>query len=627
MSVEGVSLACLRSFVKEHEERLVGLTTSHVCREIIQPLTQIENCSYISYLKTKGRAEFVRKATYFVSHPWRCKFLNLYKAILEWAQSRQLENEYLWLDIFSIQQHVPIEDFTSWRRKFKQTVKEIGKGIFILSSWDAWKQPIWQERAWCLYEFYLFNTFKISMEFVILEEERKELVRAIQRGKSYEDILAQINIESAQASIEREGNAIKTEVKEDFGFSRFNQSVRVVMKRELLPIIKEASDSFKTDDPLPPAQSNVQYLYAKLLLDIGHEDAASRVGPSGKTKQQEGYFEAEELLRKRLCDLIGGRWRSPAAKPGGNHFLSHVSALFAPASASPDTKDLRAPLRARRRRWRLDLALSEQSRYATQSESDEEDADELVLADTMHDLATVQELLGRNLDAVRWLRAAVELRSEKLGQNDPSVAETRHRLAEALRRAGRGQEALAALEEAYLALKKGRPDQPVLAADVAASIGNVHLQARRYEKAAAQYRLALAEQQRARGAAHPSVAETLVNLGAAQRGLGASAKQMGWCAAANLKRRLAGEATRPFHYNDYGTLSPIGRNAAVAVIGRFKLSGFIAWLLWLFAHIYFLIGFRTRLMVRIDWASAYFSFTRPARSVAGGDERAPDDGA
>ena len=108
-------------------------------------------------------------------------------------------------------------------------------------------------------------------------------------------------------------------------------------------------------------------------------------------------------------------------------------------------------------------------------------------------------------------------------------------------------------------------------------------------------------------------------------GLGASAKQMGWCAAANLKRRMAGQSTQPFKYADYGTLSPIGRNAAVAVLGRFKLSGFIAWQLWLFAHIYFLIGFRNRVMVMIDWASAYFSFQRNARIVAGGDEAAPAD--
>lgn len=110
-------------------------------------------------------------------------------------------------------------------------------------------------------------------------------------------------------------------------------------------------------------------------------------------------------------------------------------------------------------------------------------------------------------------------------------------------------------------------------------------------------------------------------------GLGASAKQMGWCAAANLQRRLRGEATKPFEYADYGTLSPIGRNAAVAVIGNFRLSGFIAWLMWLFAHIWFLIGFRNRVMVMMDWAAAYFSFTRPARIIAGGDATDPTDSA
>lgn len=107
-------------------------------------------------------------------------------------------------------------------------------------------------------------------------------------------------------------------------------------------------------------------------------------------------------------------------------------------------------------------------------------------------------------------------------------------------------------------------------------------------------------------------------------GLGASAKQMGWCAGANLKRRLAGEGTKPFRYSDYGTLSPIGRKMAVAVLGRFKLSGTIAWQLWLFAHIYFLIGFRNRVMVMIDWASAYFSFQRNARIIAGGDDKVED---
>ena len=104
-------------------------------------------------------------------------------------------------------------------------------------------------------------------------------------------------------------------------------------------------------------------------------------------------------------------------------------------------------------------------------------------------------------------------------------------------------------------------------------------------------------------------------------GVSPGAKQMGRAAAANLLRRLRGEATRPFHYIDYGNLATVGRKAAVVdltlpLIGAFRFSGFFAWLFWLFAHIYFLIGFRNRLMVMVDWAVAYWTYERSARVVA-----------
>ncbi len=104
-------------------------------------------------------------------------------------------------------------------------------------------------------------------------------------------------------------------------------------------------------------------------------------------------------------------------------------------------------------------------------------------------------------------------------------------------------------------------------------------------------------------------------------GVSPGAKQMGRAAAANLLRRLRGEATHPFRYRDYGNLATVGRRAAVVDLaspaGPVRFSGTPAWLFWLFAHIYFLIGFRNRLAVLFDWAAAYFSFARPARVVTG----------
>ena len=104
-------------------------------------------------------------------------------------------------------------------------------------------------------------------------------------------------------------------------------------------------------------------------------------------------------------------------------------------------------------------------------------------------------------------------------------------------------------------------------------------------------------------------------------GVSPAAKQMGRAAAANVLRRLRGEPARAFVYADYGNLATIGRRAAVVDLdvpglGALRFSGYLAWLFWLFAHIYFLIGFRNRLLVLVEWAWAYWTFERNARVVA-----------
>ena len=101
-------------------------------------------------------------------------------------------------------------------------------------------------------------------------------------------------------------------------------------------------------------------------------------------------------------------------------------------------------------------------------------------------------------------------------------------------------------------------------------------------------------------------------------GIAPAAKQMGHHAARNVLRRIAGKPPAPFRYRDYGQLATIGRNAAVVMIGRLHLSGFPAWLVWLVAHIYFLINFRNRLVVMLDWAWSYFSYQRYARIIMRG---------
>ena len=101
-------------------------------------------------------------------------------------------------------------------------------------------------------------------------------------------------------------------------------------------------------------------------------------------------------------------------------------------------------------------------------------------------------------------------------------------------------------------------------------------------------------------------------------GIAPAAKQMGRAAALNIRKTLEGKLRIPFRYKDYGQLATIGRNAAVVMMGKLKLSGYPAWLLWLVAHIYFLINFRNRLAVMIDWAWSYWTYNRGARIILKG---------
>lgn len=98
-------------------------------------------------------------------------------------------------------------------------------------------------------------------------------------------------------------------------------------------------------------------------------------------------------------------------------------------------------------------------------------------------------------------------------------------------------------------------------------------------------------------------------------GVAPAAMQQGQHAAKNILRALEDRPPQPFRYNDKGMLATIGRAAAVAQIGKLRLSGLIAWLAWLFIHVLFLIGFRNRAAVIFNWAWAYVKSRRAARLI------------
>ena len=109
--------------------------------------------------------------------------------------------------------------------------------------------------------------------------------------------------------------------------------------------------------------------------------------------------------------------------------------------------------------------------------------------------------------------------------------------------------------------------------------------------------------------------------GAMLPGLAPVALQQGRYVARSIRKRLRGQPERPFAYVDKGTLSTVGRLYALADIHGLRVAGFLAWLLWVGVHIFFLIGFRNRFVVMFQWAWAFLTYQRGARLITGNLER------
>jgi NADH dehydrogenase len=99
-------------------------------------------------------------------------------------------------------------------------------------------------------------------------------------------------------------------------------------------------------------------------------------------------------------------------------------------------------------------------------------------------------------------------------------------------------------------------------------------------------------------------------------GVAPAAMQGGWLAGGNIMASVTGRPRKPFHYLNKGDLATIGRHRAIANFGFIRVTGVLAWFLWLFVHILYLAGFRNRISVLVEWAYAYFTYQRGSRIIS-----------
>jgi NADH dehydrogenase len=100
-----------------------------------------------------------------------------------------------------------------------------------------------------------------------------------------------------------------------------------------------------------------------------------------------------------------------------------------------------------------------------------------------------------------------------------------------------------------------------------------------------------------------------------------AANQEGRTAARNVRRLMGHLPTKPFKYFNKGDLAVLGRSRAIADFGKVRFSGRLAWLLWLFVHIMYLVGFRNRISVFVQWGYSYFTYQRGVRLITASERK------
>lgn len=213
----------------------------------------------------------------------------------------------------------------------------------------------------------------------------------------------------------------------------------------------------------------------------------------------------------------------------------------------------------------------------------------------------------------------VEAGSRVLSEFDPSLSRCAQRALEQLGVEVRVGTAVTGCDEAGISLGTERIDSRTImwAAGVEASPAGQWLGAQTDRAGRVKVEPDLSLPGRPHIFAIGDTAFCLAGKGRPLPGVAPVAKQQGAYVARAITARAAGRSVPPFRYRDYGMLATIGRRRAVAEIGGFKISGFAAWLLWCFVHIYFLIGYRNRLIVMMNWAWNFVTFQRGARLITG----------
>jgi hypothetical protein len=256
--------------------------TGDINEKLVIPLTRKIQCSYYDFVKAKyyGTEKDFRfnnrhsgKATVFVSHAWKYKFVDLIAALEGWLKDKpaeEIDSTYFWIDLFMNNQHgASTRPFEWWETTFRESIEAIGLTLIVFSPWQC---PLYVERAWCLFEFYTTVSAGVRHEIILPPTQKAELINYLKYdydlSKGLFGEISQINIENASAFLKSDLERILTIVKQSVGFAKLNTLIFNELRRWVVKVGEETLAGM-TEEEL--YRSSLQINLAGVLSDIGRQ--------------------------------------------------------------------------------------------------------------------------------------------------------------------------------------------------------------------------------------------------------------------------------------------------------------------------------------------------------------------
>ncbi|KAJ3232851.1 Kinesin light chain 3, partial [Chytriomyces hyalinus] len=251
-SIKGLPLAHIHSLIETWggPSALEGLTTTDVCVRFLKPLT-IESglslCAQYYTSKNTALASLVQNATWFISHAWQYRFLDVIGAVDNFAAQEGLDPDttVIWFDLFSNSQHdTASKPFTWWETTFMNAVKKIGNVVMVI---QPWSNPIPLTRVWCIFELYASTATGSSFHVAMTNAETKAfMAQLLDNAESYYEVLSSLRSQNAKSFLETDRLAIFALVRETVGFIALDRLVLDTLLEWTFSQLKQFSEKAET---------------------------------------------------------------------------------------------------------------------------------------------------------------------------------------------------------------------------------------------------------------------------------------------------------------------------------------------------------------------------------------------